>query len=245
MSWLAFWDRPNPIYAGDRHLRAHYARLLADLRPYLADAPPRSVLDYGCGEALAAEALAEMVPRVFLYDASPLIRARLAARLGRHPRIAVLDEAALARMPDGSVDFALMISVVQYLDAATLKDVLARLHRLLAADGRLIVADVIEPATPLLREIGSRLRFSAGNGFLFADLSALVRLLLSDYRDLQKTAGFATYRPDAFASVLRAAGFAGERLPRNIGPTAHRLAFLARPESAPSAGPGREEPPSG
>jgi SAM-dependent methyltransferase len=238
MSWATFWNRPNAIYAGDRHLRAHYARLLADLRPHLTDRPPRAVLDYGCGEALAAEALAATASRVFLYDASPAIRARLAARVGPHPRIAVLDEAALAGLPGASIDLALMISVVQYLDAATLRGVLGALHRLLAADARLIVADVIEPETPLFRELGSRLRFSAGHGFLLADLAALLRLFLSDYRDLQRRAGFATYRPDAFADVLRAAGFAAERLTCNIGPTAHRLAFLARPKPASSAGSG-------
>jgi SAM-dependent methyltransferase len=243
MTWTAFWNGPNAIYAGDRHLRAHYARLLADLRPHLTQGPPQVVLDYGCGEALAAEALAETAARVFLYDASPAIRTRLEARVGRHPRIGVLDEAALAGLPNASIDLALMISVVQYLEAAELQDVLAMLHRLLAADGRLIVADVIEPETPLHREIGSRLRFSATHGFLLADLAALFRLFRSDYRQLQKTAGFAAYRADAFAAVLRAAGFVSERLPGNIGPTAHRLAFLARPDRASPDPPGREQPP--
>lgn len=247
MGWAAFWNRPNAIYAGDRHLRAHYARLLADLRPHLTQGPPQVVLDYGCGEAWAAEAMAETASRLFLYDLSPAIRTQLEARLGRHPRIGVLDEGALAGLPDGSVELAVMISVVQYFDANTLQGVLATLHRLLAPDGRLIVADIIEPETPLYREIGSRLRFATRHGFLLADLTALVRLFLSDYRDLQRTVGFATYGSDAFAAILRDAGFVCERLPSNLGPTGHRLAFLARPGSttgpAPSARDGETSPP--
>lgn len=227
MGWQDFWNRPNPIYSGDKHRAAHYGRIFADLRPYLVAG--KSVLDYGCGDALAAPAMAEIVGHVCLYDSAPRIRAALRTRFADKARISVHDDAALSAIADASIDLALLISVVQYLDPPDLAQLLATVRRVLKADGRLLVADVITPRTPVLQDVLSRLRFAAANGFLLADLIALARLPFSAYAGLRRRVGLAAYEAEAFTEVLAAAGFRAERLPRNIGPTEHRLAFLARP----------------
>jgi ubiquinone/menaquinone biosynthesis C-methylase UbiE len=234
--WIGFWNRSHRIYANRRHLEAHYQRLLADLRPYLPGGPGRTVLDFGCGDALAAERIADVVGTVVLYDAAPATRARLAARVARHPRITVVDEGGLEALPPRSVDLALIISVVQYLDRPALAAVLATMTRMLKLDGQLLIADVIDPGTPMLRDVASQLRFAAENGFVFAALGALAGVFVSDYRRLRARIGFAAYTPAAFLEILAVAGFAAERLPRNIGPSPHRHAFLARPRPAARTG---------
>jgi SAM-dependent methyltransferase len=227
--WQAFWERPNRIYAGEAHLRAHYKRIFRDLSPHLPADPAAVVLDYGCGDALAAEALAGRAGRLWLYDASPRVRDGLQARLAGHPRIGICDDPHLTGLATASVDLALLISVVQYVDVGTLRAMLATIRRVLKTDGRLIVADVIAPGTPLVRDVASRLKFAAANGFLLADLAALVRLQLSDYRHLRGTIGLTTYDEASFLAVLRDSGFASERLDHNVGPSSHRLAFVGRP----------------
>ena len=87
--WRDFWNRPNRIYVNDRHLQVHYRRVAEDIRGALP-AGKTVVLDYGCGEALAAGELAGAVERLYLYDSAPETRARLTARPrtrgGRAPR---------------------------------------------------------------------------------------------------------------------------------------------------------------
>ena len=62
--WIEFWDTKHPIYVNARHEAAHYRRIAEDIRDF---APPDGVmLDYGCGEALSADRVAESLSRADL-----------------------------------------------------------------------------------------------------------------------------------------------------------------------------------
>ena len=134
--WLEFWSRPHSVYVNRRHLEAHCRRIALDLRALLGGRESPTVLDYGCGEALSAPALAEATGRLYLFDAAAPTRARLAARYGGGPDIVLLDEAGLAALPPGGVDVAVLCSVIQYLDRADLDRTLTRLAGLLAPGDR-------------------------------------------------------------------------------------------------------------
>lgn len=229
--WLDFWNRPNAIYANRRNLEAHFACLQRDLEAYLPAGG--TVLDFGCGDALAAEAMAERCGTLYLYDAAPAVRDRLAARFPDHPRIKVLTDADLAALPAGSpkggIDLVLAVSVFQYIPRAEAGDVLRRLRGLLSARGRILIADVVDPRTPMLRDVASQLAMARRNGFLMAALFGIGRLALSDYRRVRREAGFSAYTPEEMADLLAEAGLHAAALPRNVGPTPHRNSFLARP----------------
>ncbi|WP_328702837.1 class I SAM-dependent methyltransferase [Arenibaculum pallidiluteum] len=242
-SWIEFWGRPHAIYVNQRNLEAHFDRLASDIEPLLPDRADSRVLDWGCGDALCAGRLSARIGTLFLYDAVEAVRARLGQRLGDHPRIRVLDPGDLAALPDSSLDMILVVSVLQYLDAGQLSAAMRDWHRLLKPDGRLLIADVIEPDTPVLRDVLSQLRFARANGFLGAALLGLVRMALSDYGRVRRQAGFSTYRPDTMLGLLRGAGFAAERLPRNVGPTPHRNSFMARRAPASQDDRGAASPP--
>jgi cyclopropane fatty-acyl-phospholipid synthase-like methyltransferase len=225
--WIDFWDRPNAIYADRRNLEAHFDRITQDLRPHLPSGG--TVLDFGCGEALGAEAMARVCSRVLLFDGAPSVRRTLAARLGGQPRVRVLDEAALAAQPAGSVDLVVVVSVLQYIAKADLPGLLARWRDLLAPGGRLLLADVVVTGTPMLRDVRSQLGFALRHGFLTAALGGIVRMALSDYRRIRQQVGFSTYTPEELGAVLERAGFTVERLADNIGPTPHRFTLAGRP----------------
>ncbi len=232
---MAFWNRPNAIYANRRNLEAHFACLIRDLDAHLPDGG--TVLDFGCGEALAAEAMAARCATVWLFDAAPAVQERLRARFAGHPRIRVLDEDGLAALPEGSVDLLLAVSVLQYIPRDALGPLLHRWRGLLGPQGRALIADVVDPHTPLLRDIASQLSMARRNGFLLAALLGLGRLALSDYRRIRREAGFSAYTPAELLDRLEAAGLPAEPLPRNIGPTPHRRTFLARREDQPAGKP--------
>ena len=105
---------------------------------------------------------------------------------------------------------------------------LALWRRLLAPGGTLIVADVIPPHVGPLSDGIALLRYAAANGFLVAALIGLARTALSRYRHLRSELGIARYSEADFLDKLRAAGFAGERLARNVEHNPARMTFRAR-----------------
>lgn len=238
--WVEFWNRPNAIYANRRNLEAHFSCLLRDLEAYLPEGG--AVLDFGCGDALAAEAMAARCGTLYLYDAASVVRERLQARFRDHPRIKVLDEDALSALPTASIDLILAVSVLQYIPRDDLRGLLLRWRGLLKPEGYALIADVVDPHTPMLQDIASQLRMARQHGFLLAALLGLGRLALSDYRRIRHEAGFSTYTPAELLDVLEAAGLHAAPLPRNVGPTPHRRSFLARPTNQETAGQNAEEP---
>ena len=81
--WIEFWDTKHSIYVNARHEAAHFRRIAEDIRAY---APAGgTMLDYGCGEALSADLVAEPVARLILCEAAPNVRAMLGARFAGIP----------------------------------------------------------------------------------------------------------------------------------------------------------------
>ncbi len=116
--WIEFWDTKHSIYVNARHEAAHFRRIAEDIRAY---APERGVmLDYGCGEALSADRVAEPVSRLILCEPAPNVRVMLGARFAGNDKIAVRKPEDVAMMPAGSMDAIVMHSVTQYLSAREL-----------------------------------------------------------------------------------------------------------------------------
>lgn len=221
-TWLDFWTREHAIYAGDRHREAHYRRLAEDI-PALVELTGRTVLDFGCGEALATPRLAAHCGRLLLYDPVP----GKAERWRGSPGVTVLTQAEWLGLPAGSVDVMLVVSVVQYLPMAEFQGLLERCQALLRPGGTVLFADVVPPDVPLWHDVGTLLRAGWHHGFFVLALLALLRIWRSPYRRLRSRAGFATYTSEQFISCLSAHGLGAHRLPRNVGFSRDRMAFLA------------------
>jgi SAM-dependent methyltransferase len=227
-SWLAFWDTPHPIYVNARHKDVHY-RLVAQAIARLVPAPSARVLDYGSGEALHADIVAADCSELLLCEGAPGLRAALAARFAGEPKIRTIAPEELAELPPHSLDLIVLHSVAQYLAADEIDALLASFHRLLKANGILIVSDVVPPQVPAITDAAALLRFGAGNGFLLAALAGLVRARFSDYWRLRRRLGLARYSQAAMTEKLAAAGFSAERAAANIGHNQTRMAFVAHP----------------
>jgi SAM-dependent methyltransferase len=226
--WLKFWDSSHSIYVNARHRDVHY-RLIAQQIAALMPSPQARVLDYGCGEALHADRVAAAAAELLLAEGAPRVRAGLAARFAGNAKIRAVAPEELERVADRSLDLIVLHSVAQYLTPDELAKLFALFHRLLHADGVLVVSDIIPPDVAAATDALALLRFGAANGFFIAAVAGLMRTLLSDYWQLRTRYGLTRYSEAAMTEKLAAAGFFAQRAAQNIGHNQARMAFLARP----------------
>jgi SAM-dependent methyltransferase len=231
-SWLDFWNAPNAIYVSRRHQDAHYAKVLSGIGRFMPAGGAAVVLDWGCGDALAADDLAQPCRTLLLYDRADSTRRRLLSHYADRPKIRVLDDAQLDAVPPASVDLIVVNSVVQYLDRRQFTDALCLFHRVLKSDGKLLLGDIIAPDTPLVGHVTTFLRFAWQNGFFIAAIIGLARNFVSPYRKLRRDAGYACYTDMQMLGLLDDNGFAGERLASNIAVSQLRSSYLARKSNA-------------
>jgi SAM-dependent methyltransferase len=224
--WISFWDSKHSIFANARHQAVHYQRIAEDVRRY---APGSGVLlDYGCGEALSADRLAEAATRLILCEPAPNVRAMLAGRFAGNGKIAARKPEDIAAMASQSLDMIVMHSVAQYLTEPELDELIKLFHRLLKPGGQLLLGDVIPRRLTAFGDALALLRFGTKEGFFWAALRALVRSYFSDYWRLRKSLGLSRYSEQQIISKLESAGFAAQREDTNIGHNNRRMTFLAR-----------------
>ncbi|OAN49921.1 SAM-dependent methyltransferase [Paramagnetospirillum marisnigri] len=223
--WLDYWDGNVSLYVSPRHLEAHYQGLFSDIEALLPP-PPFTLMDYGCGEALMAPALADRGGSVILFDQAPSRRATLRQRFAGLSGVRVAE--SLEEL-DGTCDLILMISVIQYVPKPELSALLRRLRQILKPDGRLVIGDILSPGNHLVDDTVALLRFALEQGFLWDALAGLCRILGSTYREERRRLGLSCYAPDEITQVLAEAGYSSEPLGWNIGHARHRRSLVARP----------------
>lgn len=229
MDWISFYDfKHSVIYVNARHRNVHYETIAKDIRA-LVPSPDAIVMDYGCGEATSAALVAEACKHLTLVEAAPNVRAALRERYASNPKMSVMSPDEAAATPDHSVDMIVLHSVAQYLTAAELDAMMATFRRLLKPTGTFVLGDIVPPQMASVWAALSLLKFGAANGFFWAAVGGLIRILLSDYFTLKKTHGLSHYTEADMLARLKAAGFAPRRAARNIGHNQHRMTFISKP----------------
>lgn len=225
-SWIDYWNGDHPIYVNERHKALHYRLLARDLASLVPD-EDAVVLDFGCGEALSADILAERTRRLSLSDAAPNVRDKLAMRFAGNSRISVLSDAEVFALPEASLDLVILHSVAQYVPRADFPGLIERLAEKLRDGGRIVVGDILPPDLPATTDALALLRFGFEGGFLAAAGMGLVRAALSDYRKLREDLGLTRYTEAEMLSLLEGLGLTARRLERNPGHNQSRMAFMA------------------
>lgn len=234
MGWVEYWDDNPTIYVNKRHREAHYRSIADGLIALLGDTRP-VVLDYGCGEALFADDVARHCARLYLCDAAPSVRAELQKRFSHVGNIEVIAPEDLPGVPAASLDLIVANSVIQYLSPEDLGRWLDEWKRLLAPDGRLLIADVIPPSVGPLTDALALLDFGRREGFLVAAGAGLVKTFFSNYRKIRAALGLQQYEADTLTARLAEHGLAATRHHPNLGHNQARMAFSARHADAETA----------
>lgn len=224
-SWVEYWNSDHPIYVNERHRLLHYKLLARDLAMLVPDAEA-IVLDFGCGEALAADDLASHARKLSLSDAAPNVREKLVARFGSNHKIAVLSDAEALTLPDESLDLVILHSVAQYIPREEFPGLIEKLTSKLRDGGRIVIGDILPPDLSALTDALALLRFGFEGGFLMAAGLGLVRATLSDYRKLREDLGLTRYTESDMLSLIEGLGLTARRLEQNPGHNQARMAFM-------------------
>jgi ubiquinone/menaquinone biosynthesis C-methylase UbiE len=216
-SWREFWDSDHAIYVNAAHKAAHQAIITQDIAAHLnKDA---IVLDFGCGET----PFIKSVQTLYLCEGAPQILKQLQKTYGDF----ALAPEALTQLPQAHFSHIIMVSVLQYLSLHEFETRLQEFHMLLAPEGELIIADIIDPQTGPLQDARALLMMGWRHEFFFAALWGLVKTALSPYRQLRANLGFTRLTQDEMQAILHKAGFKSIKLTRNIGPHQHRYSMKA------------------
>jgi SAM-dependent methyltransferase len=235
MGWREYWNSDNPIYVNARHKHVH-GEIVADAVIRMMDGQRLCVLDFGCGEALFADRVADRSKQLFLCDGAETIRRRLMARFAARSDVRILaPEDMDATIEQRSIDLAVVNSVVQYLDQREFRALLASLKTRLAPGGRLVIGDVIPPDQSPAADAMALLSLAARNGFFVAAVTGLVRTVFSGYLLKRAELGLTRYSEGDMLDVLRDAGFTARRAHPNIGHNQGRMLFVATPADVSAA----------
>lgn len=226
MGWVEYWDGKPTIYVNSRHKQAHYRGVADGLIANLGDGQP-VVLDYGCGEAVFADDVARRCSQLYLCDAAPNVRTELQRRFAGVGNIVIVAPEDLPGLPAASLDLIVANSVIQYLSPVDLDQCLDQWRRLLAPDGRLLVADVIPPSVGPLTDALALLDFGRRKHFLIAAGIGLVRTFFSSYRKVRAALGLQQYDPEVLIARFAAHGLAARPHRPNLGHNQSRMAFVA------------------
>ena len=184
------------------------------------------VLDWGCGDALAADDLAQSCRTLLLYDRADSTRRRLLANFAGRPKFASSTMRSLTRLrPLRSTDRRQLGR--EYLDRRQFSYALRLFHRLFTSHASLARRHH-RAGYAACRPRHDFPAFRLENGFFVAAIIGLARNFVSPYRKLRRDAGYACYTQMQMLGLLGDNGFAGERLKSNIAVSQLRFSYLAR-----------------
>jgi SAM-dependent methyltransferase len=226
MSWRDYWNSPNYIYVNARHRNLHDCLVARGIVGFISSRDA-AVLDYGCGQASAAEMVADCCRSLVLCDAAPNIRMHLTSRFRQHEKITVLSPEEVRALPRSSLNVIIMNGVLQYLTEIELKELLAILGSLLKDDGIIVIGDVSPHDHSMFADAAALLGFGFKSGFFTAALYGLARTFFSKYLMLVLKHGLRRYDEAEMLAILRTEGLAAERRYPNLGYDQGRMTFVA------------------
>jgi SAM-dependent methyltransferase len=226
VTWAEYWNGETTVYVNARHTSVHYETVARDMLRHLPG-PNARVVDYGCGEALSAQRLADACGHLYLCDSAPRVRERLLVRYGGHPKISIAAPGEFEQLPAGTIDLIVVNSVIQYLSEGELAHLLGVSRAKLSPRGRLLLADIVPRNVGPLRDALELLKFARANDFLFSAAVGLVKSYFSRYRRVRERLGFLQLDEPEVTRLLAEAGFVARRHYPNLGHNTHRMTLLA------------------
>src|SRR3954452_14949937 len=101
--WIDYYDSTHTIYVSKLHRDLHFQIIARDIIGYISS-PEATVLDYACGEALAASQVAAVCGKLIPPEPAPAVRGRLIARFATNTKIRIRWFEDVNNMQEQSMD---------------------------------------------------------------------------------------------------------------------------------------------
>ncbi|HEY1735263.1 MAG TPA: class I SAM-dependent methyltransferase [Methylovirgula sp.] len=227
MSWREFWNGEHKMYVNARHSLVHFEEIANRAAFYISSSDAR-VLDYGCGEALAANVIASRCGHLYLYDSAPKIENALRKRYRASDKISVLSERELEALPDATLDLFICNSIFQYLSREECREVAAFAAQKLKLGGKMLVGDIVPPNVDKVADSLALLDFAYRGGFFLAALRGMMAKFLSLDPRMRPRLGLTTFSIPDMQRLLSIEGFETRRIDRNIGHNRTHMSFVGK-----------------
>ena len=181
-----------------------------------------NLFDFGCGPGYLANALKGKVNSFYGVDISDKYIEIATQKCTDTPRFSFrtlpleqsISSLSLLKQEGRQFDTIIILSVIQYFkNKAEVLQLLTNCRELLAADGKIILADVIENENGLWQDAFSVMLDSIKKGYLFAFIQFMWRAKLSKYNSLRKTHQLFMLSKDEVAEIAKEAHLQSTILP--------------------------------
>ena len=223
-TWRNYWE---DVTERRRVFEAEAEDHVLRLRKTLPGLQGARALDFGCGFGYTARFLAPYVRRIALWDGSATVRERARLRTAHLANVEYADLADGAGNSDARYDLITAHSVVQYMSEDELRGWLGRWRVMLAPGGRLVLSDLLQPATSSAHELLGYLVFSLRKGFLWEALLQGVRETAAYFRT-RATRPLMQVTPERLQGLAAEAGLRVEFLPHNLSYRRSRVSAILR-----------------
>ena len=217
--WHRFWSESR----NSKHLAVEAKHFVINMVAALSVDGNEHVLDFGSGFGYVAEALAEHVGEVRMWDSAPAVLEAASSRVSAD-NVTTIDLSDPYSV-DLRFDLVVANSVIQYMVTDELLRWLQIWRRLLKPDGTVVISDVPSVDSSLSRETLAWLVFSARNRVLFPSF----RFALANwwrYRAAHSASPLLSVDDARMKQLASEAGLRARRLPVNLAYQTSRSSFL-------------------
>jgi 2-polyprenyl-3-methyl-5-hydroxy-6-metoxy-1,4-benzoquinol methylase len=187
LGWTKFWANEGEAFVKIMRLATGVfaERFILKFGPLKG----KTILDYGCGPGLLADALEGSESTIAGADINAFF---LKEYQRKHPHATLIhlkpdeeraDKSLSEKFVNDKFDYIILLSITQYFkDSNALRDTLAILSKFLAHDGKIVLADVVPPNHSAISDGLSLLKYSVRKNYMLEMIMFLRYLFFSAYR---------------------------------------------------------------
>lgn len=191
LGWEHFWE--NQKFSFSAIMKISTAFCAVEMEKFFRWKPTDKILDYGCGPAFLAD---YMATKNISITGADINKFYIEQSKKKHPESLFIhlttdidfNKQTLDKHLSGDkFDFIILLSISQYFDSEVeLEKVIRMLLSHLDGNGKIILADVIDPKTSSLKDAISLMLHCFKKGQIIAFIKFMLYLIFSNYRKLSR-----------------------------------------------------------
>jgi 2-polyprenyl-3-methyl-5-hydroxy-6-metoxy-1,4-benzoquinol methylase len=206
--WGKFWESQKTSF--DDVMKISTAFFATQFTKTFHVSPGNTILDYGCGPGFLEDCLKTKQVSITGADINDFFIEQCKIN---HPgatfikittNIEVNRKILEEELKGKTFDFVILLSITQYLkDVAELESIIRMLYTYTSANGRIIIADVVDPKTSSIKDALALLFYCIKKGKVKAYTMFMLHLLFSNYRTTSMDNKLLQISPEVLCQIAK------------------------------------------